>query len=82
MTMPNDMIDILICPVTRQPLSRLSEAPLAELNCRITAGGVTNAGGEAVCETLDDALVTENGLRIYTVRDGIPVLLEEEAILR
>ena len=80
MRLPDSFVEILICPVTRQGLFRCDEAPLAELNRRIADGEVTKADGQVVAETLDEALVTEDGSRLYPVRNGIPVLLAEEAI--
>ncbi len=80
MTIARGFVDILVCPVTRQGLSLLDETALAKLNRGIADGNVTNAGGQMVADGLNEALVTENGARVYPVRDGIPVLLAEEAI--
>jgi uncharacterized protein len=82
MTVPRGFVDILACPVTRRGLSPLGDARLAELNRGIAGGNVTNAGGQAIEHALTEALVTEDGTRVYPVRDGIPVLLAEEAIER
>jgi len=51
-TVPDDLLDILVCPLTRSPLRREGEDLVAEVG----------------------------GLR-YPIRDGIPVLLVEEAAL-
>lgn len=80
--MPVDgkLLEILCCPVSRTPLTRLEASRLERLNREIGAGKALYIGGETVEGTLDEALITEDGKVIYPVRDGIPVLLEEQGI--
>ena len=74
-------LDLLICPATRHKLRRLVEGELDRTNRRIAGGGIRMADGRVVDQPLTEALATEDGSRIYPVRDGIPVLLAEEAIV-
>ncbi len=76
-----DFLEILRCPETREPLELLPAEALAALNARIAAGGVRNRGGEAVSEALEAGLLPRGGPAVYPVRDDIPILLVEEAIL-
>lgn len=80
--MPVDgkLLEILCCPVSRTPLTRLEASRLERLNREIEAGKARFVGGEPVGEALQEALVTEDGKVIYPVNDGIPVLLEERGI--
>ena len=75
------LLDILCCPETRGKLKVAEESLLSTLNTAIAAGTVKNVGGMAVTEILDEALVTEDGKRVFPIREGIPVLLAGEAIL-
>jgi uncharacterized protein YbaR (Trm112 family) len=76
-----DLLEILRCPEARTPVA-LAEADLVEkLNAAIAGGGVKNKGGETVTEKVDGALLREDGQLVYPVRDDIPVMLIEEAIL-
>lgn len=77
--MDKKLLDILACPVTRQPLALLDGPRLATLNAAIAAGGV-RFGEHAPQAALREALVTRDGKRIYRIDDGIPVLLPEEGL--
>lgn len=80
MALDRALLDIICCPVTRTPLEPLSERELAELNERVAQGRIKNRDDTVVAEPLDEALVTRAGKLIYPVRDGIPVLLEDQAM--
>ena len=77
--MDKKLLDILACPVTRQPLALLDGDKLKALNAAISAGGV-RFGDHEQTEALREALVTRDGKRIYRIDDGIPVLLPEEGV--
>ncbi len=78
--MDRKLLDILVCPATRQPLSLLDSAGLEAVNRAIGAGTVQRDDGAAQATPLRAALVTRDHKRVYRVDDGIPVLLVDEAI--
>jgi uncharacterized protein YbaR (Trm112 family) len=75
-----DLLAILACPATHQPLAMAEDAVLEALNQRIQAGGVQNVGGADVTEPLEAGLVREDGQIVYPIRDRIPVLLIDEGV--
>ncbi len=74
------LLTILRCPVTHKGLAVLKKDRLAQVNAAIAAGQIIAHDGSKVVEPLNEALVTDDGKRIYPVADGIPVLLEDESI--
>ena len=77
--MDKKLLDILACPVTRQPLALLDGDKLKALNAAISAGGV-RFGDHEQTEALREALVTRDRALAYRIDDGIPVLLVEEGM--
>lgn len=80
--MPIDgkLLEILCCPVSKTPLTRLTTGKLKKLNQAINAGDVQYVNGDLVKEPLREALITEDSRVIYPVSDSIPILLEEKGI--
>lgn len=78
--MDPELLSILCTPDTHEPLSEASPELISKVNADIAAGTVQNAGGVAVSEPLDEALLSASGKTLYPVRDGIPLLLASESI--
>lgn len=78
--MDRKLLDLLVSPDTRQPLSLLDTKGLEALNRAIGAGTVNNADGNPLAQPLRQALVTRDRKQVFRLDDGIPVLLAEEAI--
>lgn len=75
-----ELLEILACPGTHQPLAMAESELVASLNAAIEAGGLENVGGASVEGPLDGGLVREDGTVVYPIRDHIPVLLVDEGI--
>jgi uncharacterized protein YbaR (Trm112 family) len=80
MTVDGKLLEILCCPVSKTPLTRLSANRLKVLNKAIADGEVHTVRGETVDQPLREALITEDSKVIYPVIDDIPILLEDRGI--
>ncbi len=75
-----ELLEILACPETKQPLKMASSEVITELNTKIGGGSLRNRGGDPVANPLEEGLIREDGKVLYPIDDGIPVMLIEESI--
>jgi len=80
MPVSSELLEILVCPETKQPVKLASDEVLAALNQTIAAGDLRNRGGKKLENPISEGLVREDGKVLYPVDDGIPVMLIEESI--
>ena len=78
--MDKRLLAILRCPVTHKALALAKGPTLKQVNAAISNGKLSNRDGRVLEESLDEALLTDDGKVLYPVADGIPVLLEGESI--
>jgi len=76
----DDLLEILRCPRTHQPLARASRDLLEQINQAIAQRQIVNGLGEPVERPLDDGLVNHGRSLIYPVYDDIPQMIADEAI--
>jgi uncharacterized protein YbaR (Trm112 family) len=75
-----DLLELLACPETHQPLREAAPVLLERLNARIVRAELRNRAGTLVATPLREGLVRADERVLYPVVDGIPMLLIEEAI--
>lgn len=75
-----ELLDILVCPKTHQPLRLAETSVIDSLNARRDKGELRNIAGRTIDEKLDGGLVREDGKVLYAIIDGIPVLMIDDAI--
>ena len=80
MPIDTQLLEILVCPETRQPLAPAGADVLARLNAEIDAGRLRNRGGDKIAKRIDEGLVREDRRVLYVIDDDIPVMLIEESI--
>ncbi len=80
MSVSEELLEILVCPETRQPVAVAPEELIRRLAGEVEAGRLRNRGGEKVTRPIEAGLVREDGRVLYPVEDGIPVMLVEESI--
>lgn len=80
MPIKQDLLEILICPKSKQPLQVVGAEAIATINQSIEGGSVKYEDGSLVKEPLQEALVTADRQRLYAVKDSIPIMLIDESI--
>jgi len=80
MAIDQQLLDILACPETKEPVSLADETLLAKINAAIEAGNLHNRAGEKIKEKIDGGLVREDKEYLYPIRDEIPIMLIDEGI--
>ena len=78
--MNEKILKLICCPSSKKQLKILNAESLDDLNQAISAGLIKNNQGKILKDKIDQALITEDYELAYIVRDGIPVLLENESI--
>jgi uncharacterized protein YbaR (Trm112 family) len=80
MSIDNELLEILVCPESRQSVKPASAEILERLNLEIDAGRLRNRGGDTVAKRIEEGLVREDGKILYVVDDGIPIMLIDQSI--
>ena len=80
MPIDNDLIEILVCPETRQPVRLAPAETIARINAEIDSGRLRNRGGAKLEKHVEEGLLREDGRILYVVDDSIPVMLVDQSI--
>jgi len=75
-----ELLNLLRCPETRQPLSLADAALVQKLNEQINVGQLHNRAGRPVTRKCDGGLLRKDGQFVYPICESIPILLIDEGI--
>ena len=75
-----ELIEILVCPETRQPVRLAPPETLSKINAEIEAGRLRNRGGDPIEKTIEEGLLREDGRILYVIDDSIPIMLVDQSI--
>ena len=75
-----ELLEILVCPETGEPLEEAGREIIARLNELVELGTLVDRSGEPVSEKIEEGLICRDGKYLYPVRENIPVLLIENSI--
>jgi len=81
--MPRSILPLLVCPLTKQNLFLLSDEKAKLIEAVLEKGELRYIDGTKL--TAEDPgrvqfLITENAHHLYSMIDGIPILLESKQI--
>jgi uncharacterized protein YbaR (Trm112 family) len=75
-----ELLKILVCPETKEPVAPADEALIEKLNAAQKNQTLKNRAGEPVAQPMQGGLIREDRAYLYPIVDGIPVMLIDEAI--
>lgn len=80
MPIDQELLTILCCPETKQPVTVADDSLVRKLNDQIREGKIKNRAEQVVSASLSGGLLRADGKILYPIIDDIPVMLVEEGI--
>lgn len=76
-----ELLDIIVCPETKQDLVLAEPELIERINLLIEKGELRNRSKQKVSEKIDGGLIQKEDRKyLYPIRDDIPILLIDESI--
>ena len=80
MPIDQELLDMLVCPESHQPLTPADPQLIARLNAEIAGRRLRNRGGEVVEKEIREGLVREDRRFLYIIDDDIAIMLIDQSI--
>ena len=80
MTLNPQLLSILVCPETKQPVLLADDSTLVQLNDLAAKGVLKTVRGKAVRGQLGAVLVRQDRKIGYRIDDDIPIMLVDEGL--
>jgi len=80
MPIDKELLEILVCPESKQTVALASSEILEGLNSEIEASRLRNRGGDVVDKRIEEGLLREDGKILYIIDDSIPIMLIDQSI--
>lgn len=80
MSVDKDLLAILCCPETKQPVHLADQPLLEKVNEAVRRGTLKNKGKKPVTESIDGGLLRADEQILYPIKGDIPVMLIDEGI--
>lgn len=77
----NELLRILRCPIDGKMLKIAEESLISGLNESISRGEIRSRQDQRVTLPIESGLLGGEGKWLYPIRNGIPTLIADEAIL-
>ena len=74
------LLSILVCPETKQKVTIAVPALTEQLLKKLESGSLVAKGGHTIKHKFESGLIREDKTVFFPIRDGIPVMLMDEAI--
>jgi uncharacterized protein len=78
--MSPELLEILVCPRSKKKLTLADTAVLERVNGLIKTGKCREVSGAEVTQPATEGLLQKDTGIFYFIRDGIPVLIYENAV--
>jgi len=80
MALDKRLLEILCCPVSKQPVQLLNARQLDCLKLAQSTHSLSLIDGTECGDAIESGLLTRDGKTIYLIVEGIPIMLADQAV--